>query len=314
MAQAEAQPLSAGAGLQMDELIRKPRSLWSNSWRQFRHHRLAMAGLFVLIFLVLGTVIGPLIYTKRIDGIDFANSSAAPSLEHPFGTNDLGQDLLARALWGGRISLSVGIISVLVSISLGTSIGAVAGYFGGQLDSGLMRLTDLFLSLPQLPFLLMVIYLFRDPLRMAIGPELGIFILIVTVIAATTWMPVARVVRASFLSVKQKEFVEAAHCVGVHTPAIIFRHILPNVLSPVIVAATIGVGGAIITESALSFLGLGFPPDVPSWGRLLLDALNFLEIAPHMALSPGMLIFLTVISINYVGDGLRDALDPRKTR
>jgi peptide/nickel transport system permease protein len=319
MAQASAQPLNLRTAATDEGLSRKPRSLWSNAWRQFQHHRLAMAGMFVIFGLIAGTVFGPLIYTKRIDGIDFNDAAAPPSLEHPFGTNDLGQDLLARALWGGRISISVGITSVLVSILLGTSIGALAGYFGGTLDSSLMRITDLFLSLPQLPFLLMVIYLFRDSVRQMLqkagqGPELGIFILIVSVIALTTWMPVARLVRASFLSLKQKEFVEAAHAVGVRAPGIILRHILPNVLSPVIVAATIGVGGAIITESALSFLGLGFPPDTPSWGRLLLDALNFLEVAPHMALFPGLLIFLAVVSINYVGDGLRDALDPRKTR
>lgn len=270
-----------------------------------------MGGMFVLAIIFLGTVFGPLIYTKRIDGVNFGASSLSPSFDHPFGTNDIGQDMLARVLWGGRISLSVGIISVLASITLGISVGAIAGYFGGKIDGGLMRVTDLFLSLPQLPFLLMVIFLFRDPVRQAFGPEIGIFLLIVLVIALTTWMPVARIVRALFLSLKEKEFVEAAHAVGVRTPNIIVRHILPNVLSPVIVAATIGVGGAIITESALSFLGLGFPPDVPSWGRLLNDAQNFLEVAPHMAIFPGLLIFLTVVSVNYVGDGLRDALDPR---
>jgi len=219
-----------------------------------------------------------------------------------------------RILVGGRISIAVGITSVVASILIGMTVGALSGYFGGKLDTGLMRLTDLFLSLPQLPLLLMIIYLFRDTLRAKFGPEAGIFLMIVGVIALTTWMPVARLVRASFLSLKQKEFVEAAHAVGVRTPGVIMRHILPNVLSPVIVAATVGVGGAIITESALSFLGLGFPPDVPSWGRLLNDAQNFLEVAPHLAIFPGIMIFLAVVSINYVGDGLRDALDPRKTR
>ena len=316
MAQATAaQPLKLNvASLDAQVLSRKPRSLWSNSWRQFKYHRLAMVGLVVLIGLIVGTVLGPFVYTRRIDGIDFANSSLGPSLDHPFGTDDLGRDMLARALWGGRISIAVGVSSVIASILIGMTVGSLAGYFGGKLDSGLMRLTDLFLSLPQLPLLLMVIYLFRDTLRSMFGPELGIFLMIVGVIAATTWMPVARLVRASFLSLKQKEFVEAAHAVGVRTPVVIVRHILPNVLSPVIVAATVGVGGAIITESALSFLGLGFPPDVPSWGRLLNDAQNFLEVAPHMAVFPGLLIFLAVVSINYVGDGMRDALDPRKTR
>lgn len=290
---------------------RKTRSLWNNAWHQFRHHRMAMLGMIALIALLLITIVGPFVYTQKISGVNFGAASLPPSLDHPFGTNDLGQDLLARVMWGGRISLSVGVISVLASITLGIGVGSMAGYFGGKIDGGLMRVTDLFLSLPQLPFLLMVIYLFRETVRSIFGPEVGIFVLIVFVIAVTTWMPVARVVRALFLSLKEKEFVEAATSVGVRTPSIIFRHILPNVLSPVIVAATIGVGGAIITESALSFLGLGFPPDVPSWGRLLLDSLSFLEVAPHMAVFPGLFIFLTVVSINYVGDGLRDALDPR---
>jgi len=176
-----------------------------------------------------------------------------------------------------------------------------------------MRITDLFLSLPILPLLLVIIYLFRDSLRAAFGPELGIFLMIVGVIGVLTWMPVARLVRASFLSLKQKEFVEAARSIGARDRRIIVRHILPNVLSPVLVAATIGVGGAILTESTLSFLGLGFPPDVPTWGRILFDARNYLDIAPHWAIFPGLCIFLTVLSINFIGDGLTDALNPRKT-
>ena len=215
-------------------------------------------------------------------------------------------------MFGGRISIAVGITSVLLAISLGTTIGAAAGFFG-RLDNPLMRLTDLFLSLPVLPLLLVIIYLFRDSLRATFGPEIGIFIMIVGVIGVLNWMPVARLVRAQFLSLKQKEFVEAARSVGAKNGRIIVRHILPNALSPILVAATIGVGGAILTESTLSFLGLGFPSDVPTWGRILYDARNYLDIAPHWALFPGSLIFLTVLSINFIGDGLRDALDPRKT-
>jgi len=236
-----------------------------------------------------------------------------PSAAHPFGTDDLGRDLLARALIGGRVSMAVGVVAVLIAISLGTFVGALAGFFGGQVDGMLMRLTDLFLALPSLPLLLMVIYLFRDPLRKSFGPELGIFLLIVLVIGILNWMPLARLVRASFLSLKQKEFVEAARCIGATNGRLMTVHILPNTLSAVIVAATVGVGQAIITESALSFLGLGFPPDVPTWGRMLYDAQNFLDLAPHWAIFPGLLIFLTVLSINYIGDGMRDALDPRKT-
>ena len=247
-----------------------------------------------------------------MDAIDFAQSLQGPSADHPFGTDDLGRDIFARSLWGGRVSIAVGLTAVIIAITLGMTIGSLAGYFG-RLDNPLMRLTDLFLSLPILPLLLIIIYLFRDTLRAMFGPEVGIFIMIVTVIGVLQWMPVARLVRAQFLSLKQKEFVEAARAVGDPDSRIIIKHIIPNVLSPVLVAATIGVGGAILTESTLSFLGLGFPPDVPTWGRLLYDATNFIEIAPHWVLFPGFLIFITVLSINYVGDGLRDALDPRKT-
>jgi len=294
------------------DMLRPPRSLWTDAWYQFRRHKLAMAGLGVLSFLILATLIGPYLWQVRMDALDYSIALEGPSPDHPFGTDNLGRDLFARALWGGRVSIAVGLSAVLIAITLGTLIGALAGYFN-RLDNPLMRLTDLFLSLPILPLLLIVIYLFRDPLRAAFGPEVGIFIMIVTVIGVLEWMPVARLVRAQFLSLKQKEFVEAARAIGDPDFAIIWRHILPNTLSPVLVAATIGVGGAILTESTLSFLGLGFPPDVPTWGRLLYDAQNFIEIATYWVFFPGFLIFLTVLSINYIGDGLRDALDPRKT-
>ena len=286
------------------ELKRPARSLWGDAWHQFRRHRLAMAGLFTFITLVVFVLVGPLVYHTRIDNIDFTMSLKGPSPEHLFGTDDLGRDMLARAILGGRVSIAVGITSVLLAITLGLTIGALAGYFV-KLDSPLMR--------PILPLLLVIVYLFRDSLRAAFGPELGIFLMIVGVIGILNWMPVARLVRASFLSLKQKEFVEAARAVGDPDSRIIMKHIIPNVLSPVLVAATIGVGGAILTESTLSFLGLGFPSDTPTWGRLLYDAKDYIDIAPHWAFFPGFLIFLTVLSINYVGDGLRDALDPRKT-
>jgi len=293
-------------------VLRPSRSLWKDAWWQFRRHRLAMVSLGMLAFLIVFTLIGPLIYHTKIDVIDFTLSLKGPSSDHLLGTDDLGRDLLARLMFGGRISIAVGIVSVLLAITLGTTIGAAAGFFS-RLDNPLMRLTDLFLSLPVLPLLLVIIYLFRDSLRATFGSELGIFLMIVGVIGVLNWMPVARLVRAQFLSLKQKEFVEAARSVGAKNGRIIVRHILPNALSPILVAATIGVGGAILTESTLSFLGLGFPSDVPTWGRILYDARNYLDIAPHWAIFPGLLIFLTVLSINFIGDGLRDALDPRKT-
>jgi peptide/nickel transport system permease protein len=292
---------------------KKPRSLWSDAFRQFRHHRLAMAGLIIIIIIALMTLLGPVLYSGPIRGVDFSLAYQSPSLQFPMGTTDLGHDIFARIMWGGRISIAVGITAMLVGIIIGTTIGSIAGYFGGFTDSALMRLTDLFISLPTLPLLLLVIFLFRDPMRDMFGALLGNFILIVVVIGALAWMPVARLVRASFLSIKEKEYVEAAHCIGAGTSSIILKHIMPNVMSPIIVAATLAVAQAIITESTLSFLGLGFPPDIPTWGRMLFDARDFMTIAPWMVIFPGMAIFLTVLSINYVGDGLRDALDPRRT-
>ena len=309
-----AQEIIRPASLTEAALRRPSRSLWSDAWRQFRRHHLAMLGVIVLALLLVGTLLGPFVYRVSGDAIHYDQELLGPSFEHPFGTDDLGHDLLARAMLGGRVSMAVGVVAVLIQITLGTLIGALAGFFGGRTDSLLMRVTDLFLALPVLPFLLMVTYLFRDPLKKVFGPELGIFILIVAVIGALNWMTVARLVRASFLSIKQKEFVEAARCTGAGNWRLMATHILPNSLSAVIVAATVGVGSAIITESALSFLGTGFPPDMPTWGRLLFDAQQYLDLAPHWAIFPGLLIFLAVLSINYIGDGLRDALDPRKTQ
>jgi peptide/nickel transport system permease protein len=291
----------------------RPRvSPWEEAWRRFRKHRLAVASAVVLSFIILAVLIGPLVWTVPIDEIDFSAQLQGPSLAHPLGTDDLGQDLLARMLYGGRISLAVGFAAMLVAVLIGTLIGSLAGIASGPVDAALMWVTDLFLSLPELPLLLLVIYLFREPLRVTVGPEMGIFILIVSVIGGFRWMPVARLVRAQFFSLREKEFVEAARALGASTPRLVVRHILPNALGPVIVAATIDIAAAIIAESTLSFLGLGFPPDVPTWGRLLFDAKDNLDFAPHWALFPGLAIFLTVLTINFVGDGLRDALDPRR--
>ena len=287
-------------------------SLWREATRRFRRHRLAMVGFVILLGMVTAVVIGPFVYRVPIDEIDFRAKLKAPSRAHPFGTDDLGQDLLARMLYGGRISLAVGVAAMLISITIGTTVGATAGQLGGGIDHTLMRVTDLFLSLPQLPLLLLIVYLFRDALKKVLGPEAGIFVMIVAVIAGLRWMPVARLVRAQFLSLREKEFVEAARSLGAPTLRQVVRHILPNALGPVIVAGSLDVAAAIIAESSLSFLGLGFPPDIPTWGRILFDAKDNLDFAPHWALFPGTAIFLTVLSINYIGDGLRDALDPRK--
>ncbi|HEY0441873.1 MAG TPA: ABC transporter permease [Xanthobacteraceae bacterium] len=287
-------------------------SPWLEAWRRFRRHRLAVASGAILTAMVLAVLLATLFWNVPINEIDFTARLKGPSWQHPFGTDDLGQDLLARILYGGRISLAVGLAAMLIAIGVGTVIGAVAGMSRGWVGAGLMWLTDLFLSLPPLPLLLLVIYLFRDALKGWFGPEGGVFLLIVIVIGGLRWMPVARLVRAQFLSLREKEFVEAARALGASRTRLMARHILPNALGPVIVAGTIDVAAAIIAESTLSFLGLGFPPDIPTWGRILYDAKDYLDIAPHWAIFPGAAIFLTVLSINFIGDGLRDALDPRR--
>jgi len=283
-----------------------------DAWRRFRRHRLAVASSIVLLLMIVAVLLGPLLWPVAINDIDFTARLEAPNPAHPLGTDDLGQDVLARMLYGGRISLAVGLAAMLVSLVVGTLVGAVAGISRGSVDAALMWLTDLFLSLPQLPLLLVITYLFRDKLKALIGAESSIFILLVAVIGGFSWMPVARLVRAQFLSLREKEFVEAARALGASTLRQVMRHILPNAIGPVIVAGTINVAAAIISESTLSFLGLGFPPDTPTWGRLLFDAKDYLDIAPHWALSAGAAIFLTVLAINFIGDGLRDVLDPRK--
>ncbi|MBA3642957.1 MAG: ABC transporter permease [Chloroflexia bacterium] len=319
-----ARPVAAPAGSdaarpEVSLQLRNQRSLWGNAWRQFRRHRLAMAGMVVFVFFMLATFVGSPLYPKAIDELDFSVAGGSLTWDHPFGTDALGQDVLARILWGGRISLAVGLVAAAVAIILGTTIGAISGFVGGFADTALMRLTDLFISLPQVPLLLVISFLYKQSFynffeqRFGDG-TLGIFVLIVLVIGILNWMPTARLVRASFLAMKEKEFVEAARSIGATRPILMFKHILPNVMSPIIVAATLGVGAAIITESALSFLGLGFPSDVPTWGSMLYDAKDRFDFAPHEALFPGAMIFLTVLAINYVGDGLRDALDPRKTQ
>ena len=286
------------------------RSLWMDVWLAFSHHPGALAGMVVFAVIVLAVTFGPFIHDLDPQYLDIRSKNQGPSLTHPMGTDNLGRDMLAQVLAGGRISLAVGFTAMLLSLVLGTVVGVLAGFFN-RLDGPLMRTTDLFLALPLLPLLLVIIMLFRDALRTSFGPETGIFLLIVFVIGITSWMQTARIVRGDVLALKEREFVTAARSIGTRRRRIITRHVLPNVLSPIMVSATLGIANAIITESALSFLGLGFPPDFPTWGRLLFDGANFMTITPARVLWPGLAISLTVLSVNYIGDGLRDALDPR---
>ena len=289
-----------------------PPSPLRDIWVQFRSHKGAMFGLCTLGFLIIAVIIGPYLWVPEklsvAQAIKLKNQG--PSLRFPLGTDQLGRDMLARMLLAGRISLAVGMVSMIIAIVFGTLVGVLAGYFR-RLDGPLMRLADLFLALPLIPLLLVLVMLFRDRIAGIIGPEMGAFTLIVFAIGITSWMATARIVRGEVLTLKEREYVLAARSIGVRPARIIRRHILPNVVSPVMVAATLGVAEAIITESVLSFLGLGFPPDFPTWGRLLYDGLQYMQVYPERVVWPGLAISLTVLSVNYIGDGLRDALDPR---
>ncbi|WP_375690496.1 ABC transporter permease [Pseudooceanicola sp. LIPI14-2-Ac024] len=287
-----------------------PRSQWREVWSQFIRHKGAVAGGIVFLVILLGVFIGPYIWTIDPGFIDIRSRNQGPSLAHPFGTDQLGRDMLARMMAGGQTSMLVGIVAMLIALFLGTFIGVLAGYYR-KVDGILMRMTDLFLALPLLPLLLVMVMLFRDSLSATFGPETGIFILMVTAIGITSWMPTARIVRGDVLALKEREFVLAARSIGTDNGMLIGRHILPNVISPIVVSATLGIANAIITESSLSFLGLGFPPDFPTWGRLLFDGVDYMQQYPERVILPGLAISLTVLSVNYLGDGLRDALDPR---
>ena len=299
-----------------------PRSQWKDVWDQFRKHKGALIGGGFLLGITLFVLIGPLVWQVDPKKLDIRNKDLRPIYtllwdgdakvlwSRPFGTDNLGRDILATLIAGGRASLAVGWAAMTLSLFLGTMVGVCAGYFK-RLDGVLMRLTDLFLSLPILPLLLVAVTLFRQPLRAAFGPEGGMFVLIVGVIAITSWMPTARIVRGEILALKEREFVLAARSIGTTPFQIIKRHLLPNVISPIMVSATLGLATAIITESALSFLGVGFPSDFPTWGKLLSDAVPRMEEFPERVMLPGLLISLVVLSVNYLGDGLRDALDPR---
>jgi peptide/nickel transport system permease protein len=281
-------------------------------WAQFRKHKGAVFGLIVLGLLILFSVIGPLLWNpEKLSVVEALKSkNLGPSWAHPMGTDQLGRDQMQRMMAAGKVSLAVGFVAMIIAIFLGTLIGVLAGYFK-RLDGPLMRLTDMFLALPLIPLLLVMVMLFRDDLSRVMGPEMGAFVLIVFAIGVTSWMHAARIVRGEVLALKEREYVLASRSIGATPKRVILRHILPNVVSPVMVAATLGVAEAIITESVLSFLGLGFPPDFPTWGRLLFEGLEYMQMYPERVIFPGLAISLTVLSVNYIGDGLRDALDPR---
>jgi peptide/nickel transport system permease protein len=293
-----------GSSVRLDQFgrsQRKQRSLWGNAWRQFRRHKLAMAGLVVFVFFILATFVGTLVYPYEIDDIDFSLASGTLTWSHPFGTDSLGQDILARILWGGRVSIAVGLCAAAVAILLGTTVGSVAGFFGGLIETLIMRITDIFMAFPL--FLLLIV------LVSVLGPSATNVVLI---LGLFSWMVVARLVRGQVLSVMTAPYIEAAIAAGAQGHRIVLRQVLPNAFVPVIVASTLGVANAMLSEAALSFLGLGIQPPTPSWGNMLnaAQSLQVLVNEPWVWIGPGAAIALTVLSINFLGDGLRDAADP----
>ncbi|MFN8591962.1 MAG: ABC transporter permease [Thermomicrobiales bacterium] len=275
-------------------------------WRDFRRHPMALAGLVILGAIVLASVFANL-SPYDPESVDVANRFSPPSRQHPLGTDRSGRDVATRLLYGGRVSLTVGVAAVVTAVILGSLVGGLAGFYGGITDNVLMRLTDAVLSFPSLFVLILLSFLLRESEVPILSGGVGSIAL---VIGATSWMSVARLVRATFLGLKQEEFVTAARAYGATNTRIVTAHISPNAAGPIIVNATMGVAWAILIESGLSFLGFGVQPPTPSWGNMLTDAQSTLSLYPWLAVFPGVMIFLTVIAINAIGDALRDALDP----
>jgi peptide/nickel transport system permease protein len=306
---------TAVAQLPVDELETPPLTLWQLTWRRFKRHRMAMAGAVILILLFIYSFGGSLFLPESVANyVDTSMRLQPPSPEHPFGTDTIGRDVMARTISGGQISLMIGLTAVIIEVILGILIGASAGFYGGRLDSILMRFTEAMLNIPEI-FLLIVMAKFfggKIPnLEIAGRTFSGSVVVIVVIIGLTSWMYLARIVRAQFLSLKENEFILAARATGTSNSGIIFRHVMPNSIAPIVVAATLGVANAILAEAYISFLGLGVQPPTATWGNMLDGSLNYLETAPWLWFFPGLLILLTVLSINFLGDGLRDALDPR---
>ncbi|HEX7619853.1 MAG TPA: ABC transporter permease [Anaerolineales bacterium] len=303
------------ATLTPDDLETPPLSLGQLTWRRFQRHKPAIIGLAVLALLVLYALAGSFFISEKYANYnDTSLRLQGPSAAHPFGTDSIGRDVLARTIYGGQISLLIGLTAVVVETLLGILVGALAGYYGGVVDSVLMRITEAMLNIPEIFLLIVMAKYFGGKI-----PEVDLFgrtfsgsvVVIVLIIGLTSWMYLARIVRAQFLSLKENEFVLAARATGTRNIEIIFRHILPNSVAPIVVSATLGVANAILAEAYISFLGLGVQPPTATWGNMLDGANNYLETAPWLWFFPGFLILVTVLSINFLGDGLRDALDPR---
>jgi peptide/nickel transport system permease protein len=303
----------AVAGLAGPKLYREEQTMAQMVWRAFRRHKPAMIGLSIMVIFGLAAILAPYISPYDPEKTELTKMLEAPSMQHIMGTDELGRDLFTRILYGGRVSLSIGVLAMGLAVLVGATVGGLAGFYGGWVDNVLMRITDMMLAFPQLFILIILAIALRDiPIEALRGTAFASILSIVLVIAVLAWMQVARLVRASFLSLKEKEFSEAARCLGVPNWRIMLRHLMPNAMSPIIVAATFRVATSIITESGLSYLGFGVQPPTPTWGNMLKNAQTQMTRAPWTAIFPGLMIFTTVIAINFIGDGLRDALDPYK--
>lgn len=297
-----------------DELETPPLSLGQLTWRRFRRHRMAIFGTITLLLIIVYAFGGMLVFSEAdANHTETGNALKAPTREHPFGTDTIGRDILARTIYGGQISIIIGLTAMLVEVIFGVTVGALSGYFGGWLDSILMRITEAVLVIPQIFLLLVMARYFSQsiPNIKFLGRTFsGSVLVIIFVIGITSWPYLARIVRAQFLSVKTNDYILAARATGTSTRDIIFRHILPNTSAPIIVSATLSVAAAITLEAYISFLGLGVRPPTATWGNMLEGAYNYIESAWWLWFFPGLLIALIVLSINFLGDGLRDALDP----
>lgn len=300
--------------ISLDDANRKHESLLQLVFARFRRHRMAMIGVAVMTLITLYVIGGSFFITERSsNSTDFQNKWGAPSAEHPFGTDALGRDVLARTIYGGQVTLLISLLAMVVTAIVGTTLGLISGFYGGWIDSIVMRVSEALLTIPLL-FLLLVITKFigsQVPAVKVFGREFsGSVIVVIFVLGFTGWMGLARIVRAQVLSLREQEFVTAARALGARNLHIIFRHIMPNALAPVIVYTTLGISNVILLEAYIGFLGMGVQPPTASWGNMIQRATEKIDSAWWMWLYPGGLILLTVISINYIGDGLRDALDP----
>lgn len=294
---------------QNNETIESP---WRLAFRRLRKNKLAMTGLFVLIFMFIFSFIGPLLSPYNVIQTNILNANKAPSAQHWLGTDSIGRDVLLRLMLGGRISLLVGLVSVSISVIVGTTVGGLSGFYGGWVDNLLMRVADIFMAAPFFPILIILSAVMSDR---KVTPESRIFI-VMFIIGILSWAGLSRLIRGQILSLREQEFMQAAEALGIRDSRKIMKHLIPNVIPTIIVSATLGIGSAILTESALSFLGLGVNPPIPSWGNMIQAANNFynLQFRPWLWIPPGVCIFVTVMSINLLGDGLRDALDPKLKR